>query len=289
MLNQIQMKKILMLKGLPGSGKSTWAREFVRKNADWKRINKDDLRAMFDDSKWSGKREQFVLATRDALINRCVTDGYNVIVDDTNLNPKHEAKIKELAKELGCEFETKFFDVTINECIKRDLSRPKSVGESVIRKMYNDWLRPKLPQYVGNPKLPAAVIFDIDGTLAHMEGKRGPFDWKCVQEDAVDRHVQSILMLLEASHQYKVIIMSGRDAVCFKETEAWLEANKITYAELHMRAEGNTEKDWIVKKRMFDDVIQRYDVHMIFDDRDQCVRLWRDLGVKCLQVADGDF
>lgn len=45
---------------------------------------------MMDDSKWSGKREQYILTTRDLLINRFLLDGYNVIVDDTNLNPKHE-------------------------------------------------------------------------------------------------------------------------------------------------------------------------------------------------------
>jgi len=52
--------KVLILKGLPASGKSTYAKELVAKG-NWKRINKDDLRAMLDCSKWSKANEKFVL------------------------------------------------------------------------------------------------------------------------------------------------------------------------------------------------------------------------------------
>ena len=289
------MKKIIILKGLPGSGKSTWAKEFVRTNADWKRINKDDLRAMMDDSKWSGKREQYILATRDLLINRFLLDGYNVIVDDTNLNPKHEEHIKEMAKTITesgtpCEVEVKFFDTPIGECIKRDLNRPKSVGEAVIRKMYNDYLKPKAELYLPDQNLPRAVIFDIDGTLAHMNG-RSPFEWDKVDEDVADTKMVDLLRLFKNDqyHEYNIFIFTGRDEVCREKTESWLYKHGIIYEELLMRPAGNTEKDAVIKKRMFELLSKQFRIEFIFDDRNQCVDLWRSLGLKCLQVADGDF
>ena len=84
--------KVIILKGLPASGKSTWALEQTAKHGNYKRINKDDLRAMIDGGKWSKAREQHVLDTRDWFINLCLSRKLNVIVDDTNFAPKHEAR-----------------------------------------------------------------------------------------------------------------------------------------------------------------------------------------------------
>ena len=54
------MKKILILRGLPASGKSTFARKLLNENPNaWKRLNKDELRAMLDDSIHSPANEQF--------------------------------------------------------------------------------------------------------------------------------------------------------------------------------------------------------------------------------------
>ncbi|MFN5657022.1 MAG: AAA family ATPase, partial [Pseudanabaena sp.] len=48
--------------GLPASGKSTWAKEKVNKSPNIiKRVNKDELRAMLDNSYFSKGNEKFVL------------------------------------------------------------------------------------------------------------------------------------------------------------------------------------------------------------------------------------
>src|SRR5215470_18336584 len=96
--------KILILKGLPGSGKTTWAKDFiyaspfdergkVTKGPGWKRVNKDDLRNMIDAGQWSGPNEKEILRVRDMLILEFLDQGHSVIVDDTNLHPKHIAQI----------------------------------------------------------------------------------------------------------------------------------------------------------------------------------------------------
>ena len=76
-------KKIIILKGLPASGKSTWAKEQVEKSqGGCKRVNKDDLRTMIDDGKFSKGNEKFVVQIRNNLIVEALKAGKHVIVDD---------------------------------------------------------------------------------------------------------------------------------------------------------------------------------------------------------------
>jgi predicted kinase len=137
------MLMVTICKGLPASGKSTWAKAQVlgRPNAI-KRINKDDLRAMLDGSHYDQGNEQFVEAARDYLIVAALQDGKHVIVDDTNLNPRHESRIRQLVAESGiaAEVEVKVFEVDVEEAIRRDSARAKSVGEFAIRRMWADHL-----------------------------------------------------------------------------------------------------------------------------------------------------
>ena len=62
------MKKILILRGLPASGKSTFARNLLTENPHaWKRLNKDELRAMLDNSVHSVPNEKFVEYARPLI------------------------------------------------------------------------------------------------------------------------------------------------------------------------------------------------------------------------------
>src|SRR5690349_4678630 len=115
--------KILILKGLPASGKSTYAKSVVEKNAGiWKRVNKDDLRAMLDGGYWSKSNEKFVLKVRNAIILEALDNDRNVIVDDTNLDPKHEMDIRALVEKFiklkwkEVDIEVKMFDTPLLEC-----------------------------------------------------------------------------------------------------------------------------------------------------------------------------
>lgn len=283
--------KLIMLKGLPASGKSTWAKEqAVRSGGLTKRINKDDLRDMVDGGKWSKNNEKGILAVRDNLCEYYLSRGFSVIVDDTNLAPKHEATLKALAQKSGAEFETKsFLDVSLVECIKRDLKRPNSVGERVIMGMFNQFLRPPAETYQPAEGKPYAILCDIDGTLAHMVD-RGPFDWQAVGSDTLDESIAEILRLYYITEHAKIILFSGRDSVCRPETEQWLKDKHVPYHQLFMRGQGDMRKDSIVKREMFDaEIKNEYQVLYVLDDRNQVVEMWRQMGLKCLQVADGDF
>lgn len=283
------MSKIIICKGLPASGKSTWASSFVEHNRDWKRVNKDDLRCMIHGCAWSGKMERHIVKTRDTLIRQWLGEGLNVVIDDTNLNPVHEERIREIAKEFNAQVEVKWFHVDLAVAIERDLKRDRSVGERVIRKMFNDWIRPTPTPMIQDTSLERAIIVDIDGTVAKMDG-RGAFDWHRVGEDKPNSPIIDIVQRFATTHT--IIFMSGRDSVCREQTLVWLKDNvRLTHFHLFMRPEGDNRKDSIVKRELFDtNVRDKFHIDFVLDDRNQVVDMWRnDLGLTCLQVDWGDF
>lgn len=279
------MIKVILTKGLPASGKSTWAKNVIAETPNsYKRVNKDELRAMLDNSKFSHDSEKFVLQIRDSIILAAIEHGKHVIVDDTNLAPKHEAHIKQLIKGKAELIIQDFTDTSLDVCIERDLKRSVSVGEKVIRGMHNQFLR-KIETYKEDASLPKAILVDIDGTLAHMKG-RSPFEWSRVKEDSCNETVKQLVN----SYPDIVILMSGRDSVCRKETLQWLYENKVNYDLLLMREKGNNEKDSIIKRRLFEENVRgKYFIEYVLDDRNQVVEMWRNMGLTCLQVAEGDF
>ena len=279
--------KILMLKGLPASGKSTYAKELVSKNHNWVRVNKDDLRAMMNNGEFSGKLEKQVVKTEREIAENALKIGKSVVIDDTNFNPTHEEFFRQLAKSYKAEFDVKFFNTPLEICMIRDNERPNGVGETVIRRMYNQYLKPKPAVYERDESLPKAIICDIDGTLAHMKD-RGSYDWSRVGEDEVDSIIKNLLKILK--EKYVIILVSGRDGCCMDETKQWLEDNGIQYDQLLMRGNGDNSPDIIIKKAIFDVYIKdNYNIEFVLDDRNQVVEMWRSLGLKCLQVQEGDF
>lgn len=284
--------KLIMTKGLPGSGKSTWAKELIQKEPGrWKRINKDDLRLMLDNSKWSKQNEKFVILTRDTMALSALNNGWNVIIDDTNLHPKHELHLKELAKFKNAEFEIKdFTDVSLDVCIERDLKRTNSVGKKVIVDMYKQFLR-KIPIIIYDPSLPNAIMCDIDGTLAHLNG-RNPYDASTCENDLLNKPVADLITIYryDAVAKPDIILCSGRKDEYRKQTERWLQKNAIKFDHLFMRKTDDSRKDAIIKKEIYENHIKgKYNVLFVLDDRNQVVDMWRSLGLTCLQVAEGDF
>ncbi len=281
------MKRVILIKGLPSSGKSTWAKTEMGSHLGmYKRVNKDDLRAMLDVSKWSPDNEKFVLQLRDHIIFSALKAGKHVIVDDCNLAPKHEIHIKELVKGKA-EVEIKdFTDVDVEECIRRDLKRANNVGERVIRQMYNQFLKPKPEVRIYDPNLPDAIICDLDGTLA-LFGDKNPYD-RDFSQDVLNDPVAKLVKYYKDSCQ--IIIVSGRTKEVEATTRSWLARYGLPYKYLFMRESGDKRKDVIIKKEIYDQHIKgEFNVLFVLDDRQQTVDGWRVLGLTCFQVAEGNF
>lgn len=273
--------------GLPASGKSTWAKNKVDKSPhSIKRVNKDELCAMLDNSYFSKGNEKFALDIQDSIIKAALENGKNVIIDNTHLEPDHETRIRELIRGLAVLEVIDFRDVPLETCIKRDLKRINSVGEKVIRDMYNQFIAPsRAPKPTYQPELPDAIICDLDGTLA-LISDRSPYDAANCGRDIVNEPVRSILQTSGKA----VLFVSGREDKFKPQTLAWLEKHNISFDSIYMRRSGDLRKDSIVKKEIYDEfIVDNYNVAFVLDDRDQVVRVWRDLGLTCLQVDYGDF
>lgn len=134
-----------------------------------------------------------------------------------------------------------------------------------------------------------AITCDIDGTLAHMQD-RSPYDWDKVGDDVVDKTIKEILRTFYSTSEYAIILISGRNDVCRQITERWLSKNYIFYDALYMRNHNDCRPDEVIKKEIYDKHIKdKYDVEFVLDDRNKVVKMWRGIGLKCLQVAEGDF
>lgn len=285
------MKKLIMTKGLPASGKTTFAKAALEEHPGaCKRVNKDDLRAMLDGGKWSRDNEKFVLAVRDQIIGAALDAGKHVICDDTNLAPKHRERLEQLAKQHGAALEVEdFTHVSVEECIARDRKRPNYVGEKTIRSMHEQFLEPAPPIVEYDPKLPDCIIVDIDGTIAQMNG-RGPYEWKRVGEDKPRREVIDAVVAHRSYWPVVLIIFSGRDECCREETKQWLAKTDLVGWFLYMRPEGDMRPDTVIKREMHDaHIAGKYNVKAIFDDRPQVIRLWQSLGFgdRIFNVGDG--
>ena len=127
-------QKLIMTKGLPASGKSTWAKEQVEKSGGKiKRVNMDDLRNMIDAGKFSKERENEIQTIQERLVAEYLITRRTIIVDNTHLAPKWESKWRELANDYDVEFEIKdFTDVGYKTCVERDAKRENPVGKKVI-------------------------------------------------------------------------------------------------------------------------------------------------------------
>lgn len=291
----MKKQKIILTRGLPASGKSTWSKEFVKNsNGKAKRVNKDDLREMVDSGVWSKTNEQMIIDVRDAMIKIWLLDGVEtIIVDDTNFEEKHFERIKNIAE--GCnpaptvEYKD-FLDVSLDECIHRDSFRLKPVGEKVIKGMHQRYILPTIKEGPVVNKKGNAIICDIDGTLSHKCDRQW-FDYSKVDQDELDITVSAIVKSF-ARMGYKILIVSGREGTeeCRTKTLAWLDKHEIPYHDLMMRKEGDYRRDSIVKEEIYNTYIKdKFDVQFVLDDRQIVVDKWREIGLKCLQVAPGNF
>lgn len=285
--------KLLALRGLPASGKTTYAKELANKG--WVRVNKDDMRAMLNNGKFSKDNESYILSLRDEIIISSLVQGKNVVVDDTNLDPKHLIAFESIAGEFLADFEIRFFDTDLQECIRRNALREKPVPEKVIYTMHERYLTPPPQVITYDDNKEECIIVDIDGTLAHIADGRSPYDASRAMNDSLDDAV-SVITAMFYKHGYKVIILTGRDEEHREVTEQWLEANNVDYDELYTRLatdvddNGKKLEDSIVKERLFRTHVEpRFNVKFVLDDRNRVVNMWRNIGLKCLQVAPGNF
>ena len=237
---------------------------------------------MIDDSRRSKGNEKLILEARNALIEQYLAAWFNVVSDDTNFWTVHEATFKEIAKKYKAKFESKFIDTPLNTCLVRDSERANSVGEEVIMRMYNEFLKPKRPVIEFDSSLPNCIICDIDGTLADGNW-RNPYDREHVDKDLI---VDQVKFIVNNYAEYgEVVITTWRMEQARKMTEARLKKHSINYSKLFMRKDEDLTKDSKIKQAMYEDNLKwKYNVEFVIDDRPQVVDMRRSLGLFVFDV-----
>lgn len=145
------IKKIIILRGLQGSGKSTWAKKWVNENPEHRlRFNRDDIRNMLG-KYWVPSRESLIDSMYWNLLEQATSSGYDIVIDNMNLNEKYIDEVNTFIEETNLwleqtladfkyEVEIKdFFHVPLQTCIDRDAQRENPIGERVIKNTFNKY------------------------------------------------------------------------------------------------------------------------------------------------------
>lgn len=305
------MAKIVICRGIPASGKSTWAKEWVQEDPEKRvRVNRDDLRRMLygvTETRLNWAQEQNISAVEMAIARVALEKGKDVVVDAMHLRAQY---IKRWFT-LGHTVQFKDFWVELEDALARNELRGSPLSDEVIASIYYRFCKagvlpvpPKPEETKGAKYVPGeipAYSFDLDGTLALMGDRRSPHDPTKYHLDEPNRPVVDTLNALTDSlwwhygnedrgKDWAIIGLSGRSEDHREATEKWLKDHDIQLDALFMRKSGDNRNDGIVKAELVRDNISGvYDVIAHFDDRQRVVDSLRNIGLPVFQVAPGNF
>jgi predicted secreted acid phosphatase len=143
------------------------------------------------------------------------------------------------------------------------------------------------------------IIMDIDGTLANITHRRAyvqlrPKNWpafnRAMVKDTIYPDILWMYNVLKNQEDTMMFFASGRGEENRDITVKWLADIGVEYRHLYMRPAHDHRQDNIIKFEILEQIRHEYgEPFMVFDDRDQVVNMWRENGVRCMQVAPGDF
>jgi predicted kinase len=299
------MNKLIICRGIQGSGKSTWAKEWAKESPKTRvRFNWDDMRNMMGEY-WVPERENtgIMKTLRASFLGDMMQKGWDIIIDNMNLNPKdwefYEGMVKthnQTFPQLQYEVEYKDFFTPVEECIRRDAMRPNPIGEQVIRatwKRYRHFIICKeiedkfynMRTYDKDKR--DCIVVDMDSTLCANLTKR-PFyegDWK--EKLIYDTPLAGPISIVRAQKMTgtcDVIILTGRREDGRDATEEWLKTYNVPYDRLFMRGVSDFTKGDTFKEKILETfILPKYNVLFAMDDDDKCVKMFRRNGIICLQ------
>lgn len=308
------MSKLEILRGVPASGKSTYANKLVREGG-FVRVNRDDIRMAMFGKPW-GVDEDMVTRVEHAQVDASLAAGSDVVVDATNFNHKAVSAILRIAACNKAEVNFTDFPISADIAVARDTARGeaggRAVSESVIRGFFKRYkidvnggefrAPPEVPDYGPNytrdALKPTLYTFDLDGTLALHTSGRSPYDSSRYMEDTLNESLYLIMLALRDLNETREVdvrigILSGRSKDHWGTCVAWLDEHGVPWDYLWMRASGDDRGDDIVKTELFDQgIAPSFDHQAHWDDRSRVVRALRSKGITVHHViseSEGNF
>jgi predicted kinase len=308
------MRNIYIVYGPPLSGKTTFTNLITKYDPDIKIVSRDIIRDNLKDHSNLPEIEKIITKIEESYIINLVKH-HDIILDNTfskisYLKDLIKIIVKSKTKDVKLKF-VDFSDVPIETLLQRLQNRERKVPEDVIKKMHNrckqNWKEfnkiifdfnnnlgvtsntEEIIYQIPSGKNYNGIIVDIDGTLSHSGGLRTPFEYHKVIDDKIDEIIRHIIVVYR-SLGYQIIVVSGREDSCYEMTRDWLNKHGVPYDYMYMRKSGDFRKDSIVKKEIYEKYIKdNFNIIFCLDDRNQVVDMWRSIGIKCLQVQEGDF
>ena len=302
------IKKLILTRGIPGSGKSTWAKAWVAEDPEHRiRLNWDDMRNMMGPY-WVPSREpinKFMLWSGINSAAYC-TRPYDIVIDNMNLNPKdwkqYEDWIVTYNQSLNSEetktqyvLEFKDFFTPVEECIRRDAMRSNPIGEKTIKdiwRRYKHFIQTHEVEKLVNNLIkdddtkPYCVVVDMDSTMCFNTQKRAWYGDGSTEAMLNDTPNMGVVRLIE--HQnYPVIVCTGRNKAQKEVTKKWLNKYNIFPEEFYMREDGDYRNGVEVKEELINKILEKYNIVTIFEDCEPIVRRFREMGLTVLQPNKG--
>ena len=298
------MNKLIICRGIQGSGKSTFAKQWAEEDPTHRiRFNWDDMRNMMG-KYWVPERENtgIMKTLRVSFLEDMMLKGWDIIVDNMNLNPKdwefYESLVKVHNERSSTQYEVEYMDffTSVEECIRRDAMRPNPIGEAVIRatwKRYRHFIVCKeienkfynMRTYDTNKR--DCIIADMDSTLCINLTGRSFYtdDWK--EKLIYDTPLAGPISILRAQKMTgtcDILIVTGRKDEGREQTEEWLKTYNVPYDRLFMRGQNDYTKGDIFKENILNNIIlPKYNVLFALEDDNKCVQMYRRNGLICLQ------
>lgn len=257
---------------------------------------------------WVPDREKLVTEAKANMITFALITGYDVVVDNMNLNPKEDMWIRTLCtniekdKGIHIDIEYKDFFIPVEECIRRDAMRPNPIGEKVIKDTWRRYrnfiiqqnineMLSKRPEHVDGAR--PAILVDMDATLCLNTTGRPYYGEGAAEGMLNDIAVEGICNLVKTLYEKRTIfIITGREGTpeIIEATKKWLDSNDIKVDGLFFRPVKDYSPGAECKKKIYEDNIKgKYNVEFVLDDNYKCVEMWREQGLVCLQPNEGKF
>ncbi len=296
-------KEVRIMRGLPGSGKSTWAESVMDAYPEGTvvRLNNDDICKMTFGNSFPQKVQdmpELLANLRHVMLAALLANPTvrMVIIDNTNLVTRTVSKLAGVATTSGATtvVDDRFLEIPLEECLRRNAGRDRVVPAEAIRGMHKQASRltpwtppPALIKYDNSDEnLPEVTLVDLDGTLARISPDRGPYEWHKVGLDspnpAVVSHVRGLL-----AQGKEVVVFSARDGAALEESQKWVDTHVGKGVRVIHKGVNDNRSAQIVKPDLFHKYIAgNYRVASILDDDASVVAAFRYMGLPVWQVED---